>query len=414
MTAFIQKINISSNYGTFIVSLLGIGVIISLLAPRFMAFWPGIASIFIMATYWVGTGSKFQFNKKDLCIPLTIVVMAALSSLWAIDPDYSLKRAAKLGLILIPGSLLVLIALKIPIEIYKPHAHWFFKLISVGVFVCILEILLDYPIYRVLHGIPLFECCVPHASQNRTITALLCLAFAGLGIARFLNNRKYGFILLGLVAVMLLLTESQSAQLGSILAILFYFFFPYSKPVMWKSLSVLLAILVLVAPFIVMWLFTNFAASIERLPFIGFGGGFGAQRLEIWDAAARYALQSPIYGFGIEAARNITDFDIAQIYRKSSTMLHPHNFAIQIWLEFGLMGAILMSALLVFLVIKVSEKPYEQARICLSSMILLLSFASFSYGLWQSWFLGLILYTMSAVILVERLLSETEQTSKDK
>src|SRR5436190_23671517 len=85
---------------------------------------------------------------------------------------------------------------------------------------------------------------------------------------------------------------------------------------------------------------------IDHVPWLGYGQAFANNRLEIWDFVSRYALRHPLHGFGIEATRAVEAFDSQQIYQKKATILHPHNFAIQMWIEFGLIGGLLAAAMM--------------------------------------------------------------------
>ncbi len=65
--------------------------------------------------------------------------------------------------------------------------------------------------------------------------------------------------------------------------------------------------------------------------------------------------------------------------------LHPHNGALQIWVELGMMGALLGAGLLFFITqdgLKLSV--VEQAGFY-GGLISVLVIAMLSYGVWQSW-----------------------------
>ena len=69
--------------------------------------------------------------------------------------------------------------------------------------------------------------------------------------------------------------------------------------------------------------------------------------------------------------------------------LHPHNAILQIWIELGLVGAVIFALFLgsIFLAIKkVSNSPWEAAT-CYGMMVSGLTISGLSYGIWQSWWL---------------------------
>ncbi|MEZ5918889.1 MAG: O-antigen ligase family protein [Alphaproteobacteria bacterium] len=100
------------------------------------------------------------------------------------------------------------------------------------------------------------------------------------------------------------------------------------------------------------------------------------------------ALEQPLHGFGIEATRALTDFDTRQLYSPTKGVLHPHNFTLQLWIEFGLPGVLLAGAFIGFILRKIGTLPGHAARVALATFIATLCVASTGYGLWQGWWLG--------------------------
>ncbi len=64
--------------------------------------------------------------------------------------------------------------------------------------------------------------------------------------------------------------------------------------------------------------------------------------------------------------------------------LHPHNAPLQIWLELGGAGAVLMAALLGFLAINCNGPPLRRTVLG-ATLITAVVIASLSYGMWQGW-----------------------------
>ncbi len=100
-------------------------------------------------------------------------------------------------------------------------------------------------------------------------------------------------------------------------------------------------------------------------------------------------MESPWYGFGIEATRHVNDFDSAQIFYSKTNIIHPHNFALQLWIELGILGAI-SAATFIYLCLKnlltfnKEQLPFITA--CFTAMI---AVNLVGYGVWQGWFIGL-------------------------
>lgn len=104
-----------------------------------------------------------------------------------------------------------------------------------------------------------------------------------------------------------------------------------------------------------------------------------AQRTGYWGAAIAHMADHPLRGAGLEASRNLPPIQ-----------LHPHNGALQVWLELGVVGAVLAALIwaLAFRAVASRERTLLAAGVLGSaSAYLLLGLVSF--GVWQEWWLAL-------------------------
>jgi len=69
--------------------------------------------------------------------------------------------------------------------------------------------------------------------------------------------------------------------------------------------------------------------------------------------------------------------------------LHPHNLALQMWLELGLPGALVLSTLVVMLLMRLTRPDLERTLSAIACGQFATGFviSSFSFGAWQSWWL---------------------------
>jgi O-antigen ligase len=105
-----------------------------------------------------------------------------------------------------------------------------------------------------------------------------------------------------------------------------------------------------------------------------------AERLGYWDAACRFIGQRPWAGWGLDASRTFTPL----------IQLHPHNGALQLWLELGVVGAALGA--LVWLVLfwsLAAPRRDSVAAGAMASAAVYLLFGLISFGVWQEWWLAL-------------------------
>ena len=120
-------------------------------------------------------------------------------------------------------------------------------------------------------------------------------------------------------------------------------------------------------------------------------------RLAIWQFAEQLIAERPILGWGLNNARAVPGgndkvevWSIEEDGRLFPMMqprmpLHPHNMALQIWLETGAVGAVLASIALFRIVMRLgrSARPAGLAAAAAAMSVGLVSF-----GAWQAWWLA--------------------------
>jgi O-antigen ligase len=136
-------------------------------------------------------------------------------------------------------------------------------------------------------------------------------------------------------------------------------------------------------------------------------------RLLIWDFTIQRIREKPLFGWGLEASRRIPGggepasaatlerfglvgaptYDI--LATASRLPLHTHNGPLQIWLELGMVGA-LLAAVLVFLLGRMAERcarPGVAAAMLASAAVTGL----LSFGTWQEWWVSAELLGLAAL-----------------
>lgn len=185
---------------------------------------------------------------------------------------------------------------------------------------------------------------------------------------------------------MLALTQSQSGQLSFLIGGLTLLLFPHKMKASYVILALGIILAMFLTPYIVTMLYDALIDDAQTIPWLK--DAYAGNRLEIWEFVMRYALDSPLYGYGMEATRYITDFQHKHIYHPGTSVLHPHNFSIQIWMEFGIIGLIAASGFFIFIVRAIQNLDLCERKAIMAVFIATLSVASIGYGLWQSWWLG--------------------------
>lgn len=159
---------------------------------------------------------------------------------------------------------------------------------------------------------------------------------------------------------------------------------PRSAP---KAMALAAAGLVLLMPLVVM-----------GLRALGLGQQLQAswaQRMGYWTHAIDRLAEHPWRGWGLEASRAFSPH----------IQLHPHNGALQVWLELGMLGAAAAALAWAFAFRRLArdERSLAAAATAGSAAVYLL-FGLVSFGVWQEWWLAL-----AALVAIIAALADAEE-----
>ncbi len=122
---------------------------------------------------------------------------------------------------------------------------------------------------------------------------------------------------------------------------------------------------------------------------MGFLPGSAQHRLYIWEFTAKKALERPFRGWGLDSSRSIPGGHEKPPVGHNYIPLHPHNGALQIWLELGVPGAIMGAIFCALLILKLLNRPNVNNNYIYGALVgSVVSFtvvALTAYSLWQSW-----------------------------
>jgi exopolysaccharide production protein ExoQ len=128
--------------------------------------------------------------------------------------------------------------------------------------------------------------------------------------------------------------------------------------------------------------------------------GSWQHRVEIWHFTASRIAEKPLFGWGFDASRSIdggrTQFVLERpdgsevIYPGIGLLpLHPHNGVLQVWLEMGAAGALLVMLLIYGIGQSLSSIGTEHGRLggamVSAATASALCVGLLSFGQWQSW-----------------------------
>lgn len=118
-----------------------------------------------------------------------------------------------------------------------------------------------------------------------------------------------------------------------------------------------------------------------------------SQRMDYWSHAVRWTRDHPLRGWGLDASRSFAP----------GIKLHPHDAALQVWLELGFVGAVCVAAFWAILLLRLSRRTPDLAIAAgVAAAVSYLTFAAVSFGVWQEWWLATGAIAAAFVVAVER------------
>ena len=336
-------------------------------------------------------------DRRLLWILAGLLTWAGLSAFWAIDALEALASTAKLAGNLSLGIALVAIAEKVnPAE-----ARLAGKMLAAG---CILTMV--FMVIELLNGAPASALIVApqfdadhFAFELQTYGAYwfnAAISLLSLMVWPLLAN---GYRLPAAIRGILPIAVAWLAHvIGFSAGTLALVAGVFSALLVWRCglwgkrlIAALLASGILIAP-----LLPQTILNPERMSEMSnIVPTYDLPRFYIWAFAADRIAEHPILGWGMNASRSMPggkERIVDHIRDKTfgeRMPLHPHNIALQVWLELGLIGAVLLAGLAAYLILH-NTAPPRTPRIAAAAVGLTITAGfqfALSYSAWQSWWL---------------------------
>jgi O-antigen ligase len=322
-----------------------------------------------------------------------LVLWGGLSAVWSIDPERSLVLDFRLALMF--GSALALAAAASRVAAPGRLALCLITGTVIGIALGLGDLASAGGLSRY---VSIRAFAAPRLNQIAVWLALLVLPVSALLACR-------GRILLALVAgagmaATVYVLEDTGAKialpLGVLVAALLYF----RRGAVARTLAALSMLAILTAPLTL--------PRLAHLPGVfaaadAFKDSAG-HRLLIWSFTGERIAERPLLGWGLDSARAIPGGKDVIRPAQNWLPLHPHDAALQLWLELGAPGAVLFALFVGLLWVRLGEAPWPRLYAAASggSLFATSAIASSGWGLWQEWWLGTLGLALFAIIVMAR------------
>jgi O-antigen ligase/polysaccharide polymerase Wzy-like membrane protein len=333
--------------------------------------------------------------------PLALLVLlgglfayGALSTLWTVDVPLGLRLLAQLLGLFVAGPVLLDAAMRL-----RRDERDFFERAFVSGFL-LGVVLLEFEIHShaaiaeffrsldwVMRVIGPQRPILLTGYFNRATTLVGLLAAPAAAIV----DRRLGWqaaLILALAALVPVLSgHSETARLAFLLGALAFAAARLAPRHAATGLGILLALAILAAPLVLRSQVVGWTPAIlttpQKAPSL-------EHRIAIWDFVTGKIAERPLIGWGLNSSRVIPGGHENFAQNAEILPLHPHDMALQLWLELGAPGA-LLGALMVLYVTRAAgrlkDRPAAQA-FALAAIMAAAVNGTAGYDLWHPWWIS--------------------------
>jgi exopolysaccharide production protein ExoQ len=337
---------------------------------------------------------RFALKPNGLLVVLMLLLIgwAAISGFWAIAPDRAIKTSTRIALVCVSVIVLIDAARMLDRGQRQKFGYWLVGGTVTGLVLTGILILWGGTISVWLGDSRLAGPELSNLNRTSTVIALLVWPVA------LIVARNYGRLAAAAVIVLsaLLLfalaptTPLVAFAVGLVAFIVTWVSRGLGKRVLLVAFAgavIIIPLLDVLAPPLI-----DFLASNVRFPHSEI------HRLVIWQFAAERVFEHPLAGWGLDASRAIPGNN-EQLFlflfggspeTGQALPLHPHNALIQIWLELGVIGVILIGAIFSLIVASISGSLHDRAgpAALIATTACAFTIAQLGFGIWQGWWMA--------------------------
>lgn len=324
---------------------------------------------------WLAEASKALRNPLGLLV-LAFLGFAALSITWSIAPGTSLQTYAQFALTL---AGVFLLAFALPRRMPRAGPLLLATSVAVACVLIMLDLWTDSAVRRAF-GLRSFSFIF-----NRPVLTLLVLTIP---LVWLLVRRGHLWVTAALVALVtatILQSDSGAAVLGLLAGAAAYGLASLASRFATALVAFCLGAAILLAPL------TGEIAELVLPSSVhdNLAGANTRPRVEIWKRFGEAVRRDPLLGAGFGVSPRFPETRVAREIAPDDPSAfaywHPHNAALQAWVELGAIGAVLGIGILILLLSKIAAYPPELLPVSLALVAAVSAVALVGHGAWQGW-----------------------------
>ena len=377
-----------------------------LLAPLVAVTVPrGLAPLLIAASV-IGT-VMFRLDQGRWPVPSVrwmlilggFLAYCASSALWSIRPAQSLRQTLELAYTLIPALLLATAAVQVKFPLLdQRRVRWFLLAYFSAIILLMLDLLHGLPVYLVMRGGATRDPLMEGSLINRNMVAMAALCWPA--FQAFWLRREWGAAALLPVGMIVLVTggSSELAMVGLLIGLITLAIAMVAPNFTRMALGVGVVVTFFGTIPAMEWLYSLDLIDRGTLPFSFL------HRIEIWHYASNLVFERPLLGWGLDSSRSIAEKVVLERggYEFPVLPIHPHNAFLQVWLELGLVGVAFGIAIGLTVLRGIRDLPQPSQPVALAAFAGTMAMISVAYGIWQVWWLGVLILSMLMIHVLAR------------
>ena len=342
--------------------------------------------------------TKINFN--NVFIFSTSILIIFISYFWSINPERTIEVIGPISGIIIA----IFIALNVTSNNKITNLENLIGIPLILTSICILlDMILNAEIRSNLALLAGDEPTSRSANFGRGIIILLMIM--PFSTAMYLNKGKriLALSVIILVSTIVIFGPNHSAKIALFITILSSIIIYFLGPRSFLYFGVISIIFIMLLPVISSKILPSIG-NIEKNNYYNVpwqktaAGGSIIHRLLVWEYVANEVYKKPLLGHGAGTSRLIGQNIILNIPNtnqeiKGGIPLHPHNNFLEIWLELGLLGILIINLLWIKIIkygIKMRKESYVIGTGICSSIIAIFIISNLSFGVFQSWWMSVI------------------------
>ena len=322
------------------------------------------------------------------------IAWATLTSLWAVTPKDALALAGSLAVLFIVIVLLMDRAQSIKSPQRTVTGTMLVAGFAVGVALLGLELSADLPLANLVRGPRPGQDQLELSLLNPALTVLVLIAWP-VGFTVWQRWKRAAILVPVAVIALVWLGTSVTAWIAMAAGVGAFalVFFVGRKGA--TGLGLAAAVAVLAAPIVAQ------GVTPDRVEQLLEGVRTSAiHRIYTWEFTADRIAEHPIVGWGLDSSRAIPGGQVLVVKNGPALSLHPHNAALQIWLELGLPGAVILAVLLLVIARGLANLPRAAMAPASAAFAAAIVFANLSFGIWQNWWIAALGLTVVLCLVV--------------